>query len=99
MYSSLKFYRNSNYVLRQVHGSYFLIDITDNYEDGKCRIVETNEIGAFIWDSLEKCCYIKDVADKLLSVIIGEVNPEDICNDVKDFILYFADRGLVGKEE
>ena len=45
--------KNKNIVLREIHDSYFLIDITQNYLSDVCSIYEVNEIGKFIWESLE----------------------------------------------
>ena len=40
--------KNPNIVCRDIHGSYFLIDITDNFSDNVCSLYEMNEIGRFI---------------------------------------------------
>ena len=86
--------RNANYVFREVHGSFFLIDITDNYIDGKCRIIELNEVGAFIWNSLENPSDARCITDKLLPLIVDDVNPEIVYNDVIDCLDDYVDRGI-----
>lgn len=94
MYSMKEYSRNANYVIREVHGSFFLIDITDNYSNGKCRMLELNEVGAFIWNNLEKPSNAKCITNKLLAIVIGDVNHDEVYNDVKDCLDSFVDMGI-----
>lgn len=43
---------NEKVVAREIHGSYFLIDITDNYSGDRCALYEINETGMFLWKNL-----------------------------------------------
>lgn len=45
--------RKDNIVCRKIHGSYFLIDISDNYSGDKCSLYEVNQTGMFIWNNIE----------------------------------------------
>ncbi len=78
--------KNNDVVLRTIHGSIFLIDITDNYAGDKCSIYEINEVGEFLWNSLDENKTIEALVRALQNAIIDEV-PEDILfNDVTEFI-------------
>ena len=44
--------KNENIVARKIHGSFFLIDISDNYSGDQCAIYEINETGMFIWEQI-----------------------------------------------
>lgn len=90
--------RNSNYVLRKIHDSFFLIDITDSYNDEKCHLIEVNEIGSFIWKSLEENNTIEHLAEALKSAITDEVPYELIYQDVNEYINMLVDKGIVIKE-
>ena len=94
MYPVKNYSRNTNYVLREVHDSFFLIDITDNYFNGKCKMLELNEIGAFIWNCIEKPSDAASVTDRLLSVIIGDVDPDEVFNDVEECLINFENKGI-----
>ena len=82
----MKYSRNQNYVLRNIHGSYFLIDITDNYKDDKCRLIEINEVGEFIWSKLTTELTINELTDELLAVLIDDVPYDMIYNDIKEYL-------------
>jgi hypothetical protein len=44
--------KNENIVARQIHDTYFLINIADNYAHDKCILYQVNEIGYFIWSNI-----------------------------------------------
>lgn len=46
--------KNPNIVARKIHGSSFLIDISDNYSGDKCALYEINETGMFIWSNIDR---------------------------------------------
>ncbi len=78
--------RNKNIVFRDIHGSYFLIDITVNYKDDKCSLYELNEIGKFIWNSIDGESSNEDIALRLKSAINGEIEYPTILDDVNEFV-------------
>lgn len=77
--------KNEDIILRKIHGSCFLIDITDNYKGDKCPIFEINETGEFIWNCIVGNKEVDELAKSLKEAIIDEVDYELIFNDVKDF--------------
>lgn len=87
--------RNSNYVLRKIHDTFFLIDITDNYNDEKCHLIETNEIGKFIWDSLGENNTIEQLTEALKNAITDEVPYILIYQDVTEYINILVEKGIV----
>ena len=78
--------KNENVVIRDVHGSTFLIDISDNYSGDKCALYEINETGKFLWNNVETYNSIEALTDLLQQEIIDEVPYEILLNDVTDFI-------------
>lgn len=78
--------KNQNIVKREIHDSIFLINITQNYLNDKCSLYELNQIGNFIWDSLDNANSIDDITDLLMSEIVTPVNRVEIFNDVYEFI-------------
>lgn len=78
--------QNDNYVLRHIHDTYFFINITDRYEDEKCFLNETNEIGAFIWNSLKVEMTVGTVAERLFEAISDEVDYQEIFYDVLNYL-------------
>ncbi len=78
--------KNESVVIRDVHGSTFLIDISDNYSGDKCALYEINETGKFLWNNVETYNSIEALTDLLQQEIIDEVPYEILLNDVTDFI-------------
>lgn len=77
--------RNHNIVLRNIHGAFFLISITDNYQDDKCIIYEINEIGKFIWENIDGND-VKRLSKKLKKLLVDDTEYVVIYNDVHDYV-------------
>jgi len=78
--------KNENIVLRSVHGSFFLIDISDNYSGDKCSLYEINETGMFLWNSLDENKSVDALALSLQKAIIDEIPYDVVYNDVTDYV-------------
>lgn len=87
--------KNENIVLRNIHGSCFLIDISDKYQGDKCSMYEINETGEFIWNSISDGKEISNVADELAAAIIDEVDYELVLSDVTEYIRDLCGKGFV----
>ncbi len=94
------FTTNKNIVCRNIHGSYFLIDITDNYSDDNCRLFEINEIGFIIWNGLKtfKSNQIENITNDILSRLIDDINPQVIQKDVSDFISLLQKKNFIEED-
>ncbi len=90
--------KNQNIVARNIHDSYFLINITDNYLDDKCRLYELNEIGYFIWNQLDITGELASIVDALKANIIDEVDYNELMCDVKEYLDILFDEGFVRVE-
>ena len=86
-----------NIVCRCVHDSFFLINITDNYLDDKCRLFEINEMGHIIWCGLSK--YKADQIDSIVSEITAmlqdDIDPRIIYDDVYEYVLVLKENGFI----
>lgn len=78
--------KNENIIARRVHGSAFLIDISDNYSGDKCAIYEINETGLFIWNNIDGTCSIEELAMLLKAAIIDDIDYRILYDDVAEFI-------------
>jgi hypothetical protein len=78
--------KNNNIVARRIHGSSFLIDISDNYLGDRCALYEVNETGMFIWNNIKANCTIDDVAALLKQAIVDDVDYQILYEDVTEFI-------------
>lgn len=78
--------KNDNIVARQIHGTFFLIDISDNYSNNKCALYEINETGMFIWNNINGLHKLDDIATLLKNAILDDVDYRVISDDVADFI-------------
>ena len=77
--------RKDSYVLRNVHGTYFLIDITCSYADDKCHLYELNQIGAFIWEHMDGNKDIRQISEELLAALADDIALEVIITDVANY--------------
>lgn len=87
--------KNKNIVLRDIHDSFFLIDITQNYLNDICNLYEINEIGVFIWNALESANSIKEIVDLLLQNIVDDVNYDEVYDDVEMYIKLLINSSFV----
>lgn len=91
--------KNQNIVLRTVHGSIFLIDISDNYAGDKCALYEINETGKFIWDNLDSNTTVEALAKKLKAAIIDDIPYAVLQEDVAEYIHDLKRKKFVLEEE
>ncbi len=84
-----------NIVERQIHDTYFLIDIKQNYLDDKCRLYEINETGSYIWNTLLKGSTVNDIVQSILCKVGDTVEFEELCSDVKEYIDLLQEAGFV----
>ncbi len=82
----MKFSKNQNIILRKVHGSFFLVNISDHYDRDRCILFELNHIGAFIWNSLDVPKSIEEVSIILQRELADPVELSVLENDVEQFV-------------
>lgn len=87
--------RNENIVARKKHGSFFLIDISDNYSGDKCALYEINEIGMFIWENINGSRNIVDIVTLLKAAIIDDIDYQILYDDVSEYIDTLVDKGFI----
>jgi len=87
--------KNENIILRQIHGSFFLIDISDNYAGDKCALYEINGTGKFIWENIDDETTVDKLAQILKNAIIEDIDFDIIFNDVLDYVNELKSNGFV----
>lgn len=78
--------RAENIVLRIIHGSYFLINITDNYNGDQCSLLELNEMGNYVWNKIGDGCTVNALADQLFKEIVDDVSFQTVFDDICEFV-------------
>jgi hypothetical protein len=91
-------HKNPNIIKRNIHGTYFLIDITQRYDDNKCRLYEINETGSYIWDILDTAFTPYDVSVGLLSKYHDIQDASEIIGDVGYYCLLLKKAGFLRGE-
>lgn len=71
--NSKVYYRNSDIVARKIHGSFFLIDICDNYSGDRCSLYEINETGMFIWEQINGKKIVGFLLRFLLTYVFSDI--------------------------
>ena len=77
---------NDNIVEREIHGSFFLIDITDNYRGDRCALYEINRTGMFLWKNLSTAKTADELTELLKAAIIDDIDYHIIHSDVLEFL-------------
>lgn len=95
----MKYIRSSDVVLRKIHNSYFLIDLTDNYLDFECCLCEINEVGKFIWDTLSREMTIEEITDSLITVLKDDIEYLEVFNDIADYVAMLVGQAFVKEVE
>lgn len=93
----MRLIKNDDVVLRMIHGSIFLIDISDNYSGDKCALYEINETGKFLWNNIKENSTIDGLVDALQDVIIDEVPRDVLVADVTEYIGDLIDKEFVSE--
>ena len=75
-----------NIVERKIHGSFFLIDISDNYAEDKCALYEINEVGSFIWNQIDGKRSLTDIAVELQKAIVDDIDLQVLIDDASEFV-------------
>lgn len=87
--------RNENYILRKIHDTYFFINITDKYNDDKCQLIETNDVGEFVWAQLEQPRDIEEIVHSLIEIVNEEVDFKEVYEDIKNYLEGLNSKGIV----
>lgn len=88
------FDKNPNIVCRDIHGSIFLIDITDNFSDDVCSLYEINEIGNFIWENISHNSAM-EIAILLKDAITDDIPLDYLINDVSEYLNTLEANGFI----
>lgn len=87
--------KNNSIVGRQIHDSYFLINIKANYLNDKCSLYELNDVGFFIWNKIDGSNDEYSIACLLRDIIVDDIDVEVILNDVEEYLLSLERNGFI----
>lgn len=94
---SIGIVQNDKIILRPIHGSFFLIDTADNYSGDRCALYEINEIGAFLWRSIDGKNTLVDLVDILQSAIEDDVPADILHQDVSEYLNDLMAHGFISE--
>ena len=78
--------KKKNIVKRDIHGEFFLIDISQNYLDDKCHLYELNAMGNYIWDLLDQYQSSFEIAGEIVQATIDDISFDAVFRDVTAFL-------------
>ena len=93
------YYRNNDIIARRIHGSFFLINICDNYSGDRCSLYEINETGMFIWEQIDGKKRVNEIACALKAAIIDEIDYQIIEKDVLEYIDFLTQLKFLNEEK
>ena len=87
--------KNENIILRSVPPFYFFVDITESY--ASASLYETNEVGAFIWNNMEKVNGMEQLVKLLMSEISSgsQISYIELESDIQNFFLQLLKKGII----
>lgn len=89
------YYRNSDYILRRIHGKNLMIDKTDNYKNNKCKIIEVNDVVSAVWNITKEKKTLAEILDDVSKIFLGEVKYEQLFTDIEKCLEVLVEVGLL----
>jgi hypothetical protein len=86
---------NQNIILRKIHDTFFLIDITQNYFNDKCTLYEINESVAFIWERLKSGQELNDIYSDFLNMLVSNEPVDEILSDLEEYVAILKANGFL----
>lgn len=71
---------------RNIHGTIFVLDISEHYYNDICSLYELNETGEFIWDQIDGKKTIKKICEVLYDYVSDDIDRAVLNQDVMSFI-------------
>ena len=68
------FEKNPCIVPRTIHGTFFLVNIGDNYAGDRCALHEVNQTGIFLWNQIDGRRTSADIAVLLNNAIVAIID-------------------------
>lgn len=95
--------KNPNIVIRKVTPASFLVDITKCYNNRNETLLEIDEMGCMIWNSIHEGSSNETVLHDFLELLSDEKTEEFVCmvrQDVNDFInILILNHCIIGEDE
>lgn len=82
-------------VERRIHGTWYLIDIADRYEEDRAHLVRLNDSGYLAWNALTKPRCASEIAAELVRSSDGDVTYREALKDAKGFVGSLLAKGLI----
>ena len=93
---SVKYFRNSDVVLRDIHSMYFLINIREKYFEGNKALIKINEVGVQIWTVISECYDFELICSKIIQIYsIPHSELQTVKNDVSEFCHKLVELGYL----
>ena len=91
-----KFIRKQDVVLRDIHSTYYLVDIKCNYRNDYHRLPVLDEVGKLIWESLSCPLSLEDIVKIIkASFNVTNVSENELRSDISEYIFMLSSLGYV----
>ena len=93
---SVKYFRNNDVVLRDIHSMYFLINVREKYFEGNQALIKINEVGVQIWTVIAECHEFELICNKIIrlySIPFSEL--QTVKNDIREFCHNLVELGYL----
>lgn len=87
--------KNPYIVPRTIHGSFFLVNIGDNYAGDRCALHEVNQTGMFLWEKIDGTRTSADIAALLKNAIVADIDIATIKRDTEEFLISLKELAFV----
>ena len=91
-----KYVAKPDVVLRDIHSTYYLVDIKCNYRNDYHRLPVIDEVGKVIWEALSSPMTIEDIAKRVKATFdITNVQESELRSDISEYLAMLSAIGYV----
>jgi len=83
---SVKYYRNNDVVLRDIHSMFFLVNVKEKYFEGNKALIKINDVGVQIWAAVAEHQEFELICNTIINLYsIPQSEFQSVKNDIRDF--------------
>lgn len=91
-----RFIRKPDVVLRDIHSTYYLVDIKCNYRNDHHRLPVLDEVGKVIWETISSPSSIEDIVNQVKSSFdVADVSDSELRSDACEYLTALNSLGYI----
>lgn len=92
----VKYVAKPDVILRDIHSTYYLVDIKCNYRNDYHQLPVLDNVGKVIWEAITSPLSIEDIVKRVKAAFdVSNVSDTELRSDVSDYLLMLSSLGYV----